>query len=238
MEFLLLYGGAALLAAIGIGSWLLRRDEAARSGPPVPPALIRISQPAAGYPLVWEINGQRYRTIDEIEDDAHRALAIAAVRQLMHQLPPEAMAPLFPEPAEASAMATGPESPPQAVHLASFQSPPTPSRAEPISLDEDIYRQPFWKRFKESLFDSAPPSPPPGPSPFERSEGMLKEIDDLFQEYLRRLPDAPEAFVRPAPGGGMQIIVAGRAYQSPDAIPYPEIAAALRQAIKAWEARI
>ncbi|HBY98044.1 MAG TPA: hypothetical protein DEP84_29560, partial [Chloroflexi bacterium] len=100
-----------------------------------------------------------------------------------------------------------------------------------------VFTQPFWRRFKESIL-STPSTPLQVPAISTSSFSMLDQIDTFFQENLRRLPDAPEAHVRPAHGGGMQIVVAGRVYHSVDAIPHPAVADALRQAVKSWEARV
>lgn len=236
---LILYAGSVVLAVTLMIGWYSWRDRQ-RPAPPPPspsPDLIRISQRAAGYPMLWEIEGHRYWSLDDIASDPHRALAIAAVRQLMHQLPPEAATSLpseeqstrgaLPEPSKAQGPAPAP--PPA--------SPVAPASPPLLLPDEAIYTQPFWRRFKESLLNS-PSSSTRLPSISNSSFAMLEQIDDLFQENLRRLPDAPDASVRAAPDGGMQIVVAGRVYHSVDAIPHPAVADALRQAVKSWEAQI
>lgn len=235
------YAASVALAVGTMIAWYTWRDRQ-RPAPPAPPAppsrdLIRISQRAAGYPLLWEIEGHRYWSVDEIESDSHRALAIAAVRQLMHQLPPEATTPLPPEgllePSTSQQPARTPEMAPSTT-----PSPAASAPQPPMALaDDPAFTQPFWRRLKESIL-SAPPPPPRIPAISTSALTMLDQIDDLFQENLRQLPAPPEAHVRPAPDGGMQIVVAGRVYHSVGEIPSPAVAEALRQAVKSWEASI
>ncbi|HBY92506.1 MAG TPA: hypothetical protein DEP84_00850, partial [Chloroflexi bacterium] len=88
---LVLYTASVVIAVSMMIAWYTWRGRRGSDQPVAGPSpdMIRISQRAAGYPLLWEIEGHRYWSLDEIASDAHRALAIAAVRQLMHQLPPE-----------------------------------------------------------------------------------------------------------------------------------------------------
>ncbi|HYN88152.1 MAG TPA: hypothetical protein VER55_06465 [Ardenticatenaceae bacterium] len=234
MDWLFFLGSAAIAVLI-VAAWQRMSGSRAATPPAAGPAvdLVRVAMRTECDSVLWQIEGRWYRHLDEIEDHSHRALAVSVIHQLLDQLPAEAGSPAAP-PAPALPM---PETRPEVEAPAYTARPPVAPRAVPTPspLDSD-FDEPFWKRFKESFLGPSP-SVTVAPIRVTTSAPMLAEINDLFQENLRALPEAPSASVRPALGGGMEILVGGRLYESVDAIPSVDVADALRRAVKTWEAQ-
>jgi hypothetical protein len=265
MEFLLVYvflgiGGVTLLA---IWYVLQQRQRAARTRrrrPAVPagvagpagPAeaggpmnLIQIWQRSPDDPIVLEIEGRRHLSLRDIELQRDRDIAVATVYRLVEQIPelarqikqppttPSDLMARPPIPAGSLPSATAPELPRQ--DDSAFYNADNPAAAY-----EDEYNAPLWRRLRDSFLTPAVPPAAGKISAIPMSAGagpMLDEINEIFQENLLQIPDAPDSSVSPAPGGGMRIIVGPHLYNTVDEIADSAVQDALRRAIKAWEKR-
>jgi hypothetical protein len=195
--------------------------------------VMRILRDLADGALVVEIEGRRYRSLQQITDaetgrrfmgNAQALAAFAGLSGATAPLPAEgAVVPSPPPIYEASVSSS-------AVPVASAvpPAPPAPSARRPESGEKARRRGIFGltRRAEE-----------------DESEGLLvlnmaDEIEEILQHRLSLGPLAERSIhIRPAPDGGVRIEVDGRSYDTVDDVPDSSVQDVLRSAIREWEAR-
>ncbi len=120
--------------------------------------------------------------------------------------------------------------------------PPVPS-AQPSSLEDRLSA--FGSPPSESKPAPQPPSEPPAarPStiakedrPTPPANSIVGQIDAILQERLEGTPlESRGIFLAQSPEGGVNVYVGLTRYNEIDDVPDPEIKAAIRLAISAWE---
>ncbi len=87
---------------------------------------------------------------------------------------------------------------------------------------------------------AAPPRPvaaPTAPAKKEESpQTMVGQIDAILQQKIANTPLAEIGLMlKESPGGGVNVIVGDKQYEGISGVPIPEVQAAIRAAIAAWE---
>jgi hypothetical protein len=205
----------------------------------------------------WEIqvNGQRYRTLEAVPDDAVRKEVVAGLKKLASfarsyiQTQTPAQKPNSPTPPANQFTSTQP-----AHNAATRGSFATPSQSEPIAPPLEtslpaagmppapvippaskpatsmprvsLYSEPQLKRSK-----SAPSLMP--------TIDLAKEIGDIVEEMHARDPELRDRSIRlrNAPTGGVEFAIDGIVYAAVDEIPDLDVQALIRAATREWERR-
>ncbi len=218
------------------------RDETPVEPPAAKPALAAASPPAAAQPafesgavevmrilrdladgsLIVEIDGRRYRSLNEIvEPQVGRrfmgnAQALADFAKLGKVRVPEewAQVPASERPAASASQPVARPAPPP---------PPPPPPAEPAAPR----RGGLFRRAQAE--DEQPVEQPP----------IAEQIEELLQYRLTQTPELAHRsiHIRPAIDGGIRIEVDGRTYEGISDVDDEQIRAFLQETVRQWEAR-
>lgn len=168
---------------------------------------MRVLRDASGE-LVVEIEGRRYRSLREIEDERVGRRFLAAAQAL----------------AGFARLADIAGSTPQAAPRDSAPEPPLPGAQPPL---EPARRLGLFKR--PQLADAEPVDERPVA---EQIEELLQTRLATSPEFASR-----SIHLRSALDGGVRIVVDGEVFEGVDAVPEPQIQNFLRETIRIWEAR-
>lgn len=197
--------GGALRRLAGIS-----QEPPAEAPPPPPEATeeMRVLRDTNGQ-LVIEIEGRRYHSLREIEDEqvGRRFLAAAQALAGFARLNDIAV----PEPWAAPAAAA---------------TQPPLEESMPLA-PEPAARFGLFKR--PQLGEQEPVDERP----------VAEQIEDLLQTRLATSPEfaSRSIHLRLAPDGSVRIVVDGEVYEGVDAVPEPGVQSFLRETIRLWEVR-
>ena len=241
LDFLLPMLIVVLLGVIGITFWLAwvifsakHKDKLeAPSQPailsqvaqePADPALVEIAHAKTG---AWEIliNGQSYRTLEAVPDDALRQEVVLGLKALVtfaRSYVQKTQAPKK-KPAAAAPPRERPQSPP-------VSAPPPVERPAP-QLDAERARVFLRGEPRLNRPDAVPSLMP--------SLDLAGQIGEIVEEMQVRVPSLAGRSVRlqNAPGGGIQFAIDGIVYPDVESIPDLDVQALIRAATQEWERR-
>ncbi|HOA25801.1 MAG: hypothetical protein WBH90_14810 [Aggregatilineales bacterium] len=183
--------------------------------------VMRILRDLADGSLIVEIDGRRYRSLNEIVDPQvgrrfmGNAQALADFAKLGKIRVPEEWAQV-PTPERPAASAPQPPAHPAA-------PPPPPPPPEPAAPR----RGGLFRRAQAE--DEQPVEQPP----------IAEQIEELLQYRLSQTPELAHRsiHIRPAIDGGIRIEVDGRTYEGIGDVDDDEIRAFLQETVRQWEAR-
>ena len=174
--------------------------------------------------LVVDVDGRRYRSLAEVADPAVRsrvlrdAQALAAFARLHEASPPPAPPPRA---GDAAPREPAGEPPSEPGHTPDIPLPPVPGGTAPPPLGS------LSRSTTDDLLEEVDNRP------------FVDQIEELLQ-YRRTL--APEfagrsIHIRPAPDGGVRILVDGQTYETVDEVEETGVRQFLQDTIREWEAR-
>jgi len=86
--------------------------------------------------------------------------------------------------------------------------------------------------------DNFPESPPKKTGPLPPAKSIVFQIDAILQDQISGTPLADRGIrLAEAPGQGVMVWLGLNHFQGIDAVPDPEVQAAIRKAVKTWEAQ-
>ena len=181
--------------------------------------VLRVLRESPVGSLLVEIDGQRYRTVNEIKDQKHGLDLIDAVMDLQKFLGLDIVASLSAEEGVApSALAPGagrPAAEPEPLQRPSLN----PIRQMMVLRDRELKKS----REKREA----------GPHP----ASIVEEIETILVKRLAGSPfEGRSIHMRPGLHGGAHIDVDGRAYEAIDEVADQEVKQFLRSVIAEWEA--
>jgi hypothetical protein len=177
----------------------------------------------------WEVrvNGERYRTLEAVPDDAVRQEVVAGLKALVGfarsyvQQQQQAQAPSKPKaaPQPSEGQPPAPAAPPSRADSSAPRAtaPPAPSR-------------------RRAGVGLRPSSTPPTLMP---AIDLAQEINDIIAELQPRVPDLAGRVIQlqNLPGGGVQFAVDGVVYEDVNDIPDELVRKLIKAATQEWERR-
>ncbi|MBI4770677.1 MAG: hypothetical protein HY784_09805 [Chloroflexi bacterium] len=240
---LFLIAGALLsLGIVGYAVMLIfrgrRQEQAAAPEAPAPAEVARLLRDPRTEGLIVEMDGRQYRQDGDIPDRAASLRLATAAGELLTWLgaavpsPGQGPAPT-PDPVPGQGPAPAPArgtAPPPRVEAATAAPGPNPIPCEsPPAL-----QMPSMKPLEQLriLRERARRPPPPAP------RSVVEQIDAVLQEQLAGGELAGRSIQLLGRSDGAVLVVVGeQVFEGVEGVPYPEIRAAIRQAVERWEAR-
>lgn len=109
-----------------------------------------------------------------------------------------------------------------------------PPRPAPAAEPPPPVVPPPVEPVKASLFPGRARPVEPAPAPLS----IVEQINEVLQKRLAGTPLGRKAIsLSESPGGGVIVLVGASRYEGVDAVPDPEVVAAIRAAIAEWETR-
>ena len=179
--------------------------------------IVRLSRDRANDSLVVEVNGETYRTVDDLAEEYQKELVLASsdLRTWLR---------IFPKPAQV----TGEEALPS-----SFTSQPSsfPSYTPPGTTEET--ERPSLNPFQVFSSPATQASSQEAPT-----KSIVAQIDEILQAKLEDTPLASRGIrLTELPGEGMIVLVGFEKFKGVEEVPDEEIREVIHAAVDEWEHR-